>query len=137
MSHWKQLYHLVLDEAQWEYARSSGPGGQNVNKVETKSVLRWSAGASKIPLPDLEKIRFHIGRLLTKSEELIIASDRFRDRERNRSDVQEKLFEVFEKNFFVPPTRKKTKPTKASKRKRLDSKSRRKDTKSNRSKVSW
>lgn len=137
MSHWKKIYHLVLDESVWEFSRSSGPGGQNVNKVETKAVLRWNAETSRLSPEDLEKIRFHMGRLLTKSSELIVGSDRFRDRERNKSDVLDKLQNIFEDNFFIPATRKKTKPTKASKRRRLESKTHRKDIKSGRSRVKW
>lgn len=137
MSRWEKLFHSVLRESNWEYARSSGPGGQNVNKVETKAVLRWSADQSQIPFEELEHLRERLSHQLTKAGEILIGSDRFRDRERNRADVEEKLRMLFERCFFTPPTRRKTRPTLASKKRRLESKSRRKETKSGRSKIKY
>lgn len=137
MRHWKQLLHAVLNEARWEFARSSGPGGQNVNKVESKSVLRWSLSKSYLGLEEKNHLREHLSRYLTKEEELVSGSDRFRDREMNKKDVINKVKLLFEKAFYKPPTRKKTKPTKGSRLRRLESKTKHKELKTSRKKIDY
>lgn len=134
--HWKQILNSALHEGEWEYARSSGPGGQKVNKTETKATFRWSIYKS-LGFEDIEYVIKHLRNSLTKLGELVVSSERYRDRESNKRDVVEKLHALFEKKFFVPPTRKKTKPTKASQVKRLKSKERRKEVKGQRQKVRY
>lgn len=127
---WQELLQIVLGEGSWEFSRSSGPGGQNVNKVESRAVFRWNMLSSPYYSSKLVK---H----LTKSGDIIVGSDRFRDREQNRRDVVEKLKVLFEKAFYEAPPRKQTKVPKRAKRKRLESKAKRKEIKKGRGKVSF
>lgn len=107
-------------EFEWTYARSGGPGGQNVNKVSSKAVLRWKLVESP-SIPAHVKERF--GRLfasrVTTEGEVVLSSQQFRDQERNRQDCLEKLAEMIREAATLPKPRKATKPTKGSKRRRL------------------
>jgi len=97
------------------YARSSGPGGQNVNKVNSKAVLHWNMAES--PSLDLEMRARLLARLATRMNrrgELVITSDRFRDQPRNREDCFEKLRELVAAAAVVPKRRRKTKPSYSS-----------------------
>src|SRR5262245_30800990 len=79
-------------ELRFTFVRSSGPGGQNVNKVSSKAVLRWSPAASGA-LPELMRARFlaKFASRLTVAGELIVTSQRFRDQKRNADDCLDKL----------------------------------------------
>jgi ribosome-associated protein len=118
------------DAFTWTYARSGGPGGQNVNKVASKATLRWHF-ASTTALPEDVKIRLagQQKRFLTLDGELIITSQRHRDQERNREDCLEKLRAMILQALVVPKARKKTKPSRGSKRRRLEDKKRHSDVK--------
>jgi len=71
-------------EISFSFARSSGPGGQNVNKVESKAVLRWDVGTSRAVRPDvLARFRARFARRITEAGELVLTSQRYRARERN------------------------------------------------------
>ncbi len=110
-------------ELEWTYVRSGGPGGQNVNKVASKAVLRWNAVATTA-LPDDVKARLlaqQAGRLTTEGD-LLLTSQRYRDQERNRQDCLEKLRDIVTAATVVPKVRKKKKPTRASKERRLAAK---------------
>jgi ribosome-associated protein len=111
--------HIPETELEWTYVRSSGPGGQNVNKVASKAVLRWNVAATTA-LPDDVKARL-AGRLTTEGD-LLLTSQRFRDQERNRQDCLEKLRALLLAATIVPKVRKKKKPTRASKERRLAAK---------------
>src|ERR1700680_1144228 len=78
-------------EFQWTFVRSGGPGGQNVNKVASRAVLRWNVAAS-LSLPDEVKARLRAQqrRRMTAGGELILSSQRFRDQGRNIQDCLEK-----------------------------------------------
>jgi ribosome-associated protein len=135
MSRWKTIAERILHESHWEFARSSGPGGQNVNKVESKTILRWSLPSSALPVETRSLLKTKLESRLTNEGEIIIGSDRFRDREMNKSDVRQKLMDLIESALFVAPPRKKTKPTRSSQRRRLESKTKRKEIKRQRGKV--
>jgi ribosome-associated protein len=107
------------DELRFSFARSSGPGGQNVNKVNTKAVLRWAVQVSPSLPADL-KHRFlaRYGTRLTAAGEIVINSQRFREQGQNQRDCLEKLRELIAAVAIPPKRRKPTKPTKASHQRR-------------------
>jgi len=115
--------HIPDTELQWSYVRASGPGGQNVNKVASKAVLRWDVIASP-SLPADVKARFQVQQRtrVTTEGELVLTSQRFRDQERNRQDCLEKLRDLVLLATVVPKRRKKTRPTRGSQVRRLDAK---------------
>ena len=124
--------HIVLneDELQESFVRASGPGGQNVNKVSTAVELRFNAAASPtLSGPVLERLRVLAGRRMTRDGVLIIDAQRFRTRERNRADAQERLAALIQKAAVPPLPRTATKVSRAQKRKRLDDKKHRGATK--------
>jgi len=114
---------IPLREFRFSFARSSGPGGQNVNKVSTKATLRWPVLASP-SLPDSIRQRFlaKYRRRVTAEGELLITSQRFRDAGRNVADCLEKLRKMLAESAVTPKTRRVTKPTRASVRRRLQAK---------------
>jgi len=110
-------------EFQFTFVRSSGPGGQNVNKVSTKAVLRWPAAASP-SLLDPVRSRFlsrYAGRLTTGGE-VVLSSQRFRDQSKNRDDCLEKLRTMLAAVAVAPRRRRKTKPSRSSVERRLTQK---------------
>jgi ribosome-associated protein len=117
--------HIQIPEAEleWSYVRSGGPGGQNVNKVASKAVLRWNVAATAALPPDVKArlLAQQRGRV-TAEGDLLITSQRFRDQERNREDCLEKLRAIVAAAAVVPKVRKKKKPTRASKERRLAAK---------------
>jgi ribosome-associated protein len=120
-------------EFQWSFARSGGPGGQNVNKVASKAILRWNLAASpSVPAHVKDRFRTLFRRRLTTDGEMVLAGQRYRDQERNRQDCLEKLAEMLRQAAAIPEARRPTKPTKGSKRRRLEAKKRRSVTKGRR-----
>ncbi len=117
------LNNRLLSEIEWSYARSSGPGGQNVNKVNSKAVLRWPIGESQAF--SQEKLLYLISRLqtqLTVDGDLVISSDRLRDQIRNREDCLRKLEQLLIRSLERPKVRKKTKPSRSSRIKKQEHK---------------
>jgi ribosome-associated protein len=118
------------------YVRSSGPGGQNVNKTNTKAVVRWNPATSEVLGGDmLARFMERFGGKLTLGGELIVTSDRFRDQIRNLEDVLSKIMAMLEEVRVAPKKRKKTRPTKGSSRRRLEGKRVRSDVKKGRGRV--
>src|SRR5438093_5280572 len=97
-------------EFQWSFVRSSGPGGQNVNKVASKAVLRWNLAASP-SLPKDIKARFRVQQRnrITADGDLIVTSQRYRDQERNKEDCLEKLQDMILQATIIPKPRKPSK----------------------------
>ena len=124
---------IPLREFDFSYSRSPGPGGQNVNKVNTKVTLRWNVQNSpSISDHWKDRIVSSLKRRINKQGELIIHSHRFRDQGRNVADALAKLRELIHAATITKKVRKKTKPSKASKRRRLENKRRTSDKKNSR-----
>jgi ribosome-associated protein len=121
------------EEFSWRFVRSGGPGGQNVNKVASKAVLRWNFVASP-SLPDDIKARLQQQqrRRITSDGDLLLTSQRYRDQERNRLDCLDKLAEMLRAAAVVPKKRRKTKPSRGAHERRLAAKKRRSALKSSR-----
>lgn len=124
---------ILAGEFEWSFARSSGPGGQNVNKVNSKAVLRWRPVDSP-SLPEDVRQRFltRYGSKLTEDGDLVIASDEHRDQPKNISASLEKLREMILQVLIAPRKRKPTKPSLGSKRRRLEGKQRQSEKKEGR-----
>ena len=124
---------IRISEFKFSYARSPGPGGQNVNKVNSKAILKWSILKTK-SLPETVKHRFEkkYRRRISRAGELTISSHRFRDQGRNVADCLHKLREMILSVATEPKVRKPTKVSKSAKRKRLDTKRRQSEKKQSR-----
>ena len=116
----------LLTEVQVSASRSSGPGGQNVNKVNTKIELRFPVSKSEI-LNETEKrlILSKLNSRINLQGELLITASSERSQWQNREQATRKFFELIEKALTRPRKRKKTQPTAASRLKRLESKKKR------------
>ena len=116
---------LQLDENEitLEFVRSSGPGGQNVNKVATAVKLYFHIGQS-LSLPEAVKNRLHAlaGKRVNNEGFLIIDARRFRTQEANRRDALERLVKLIGQAAAVPKTRRPTRPGAAAKARRLEEK---------------
>lgn len=114
---------IPLDELSVSFARSGGPGGQNVNKVASKAELRWSPGQSRaVAEADRAYLLRRLAARLTTEGELVVVSTKTRDQLRNRADAEEKLAELVRHALVRPKVRRATKPTRASKERRLQAK---------------
>lgn len=122
---------IPLDEIEFEFVRSSGPGGQNVNKVSSKARLRWRPGERLAP-----EVWARFQRLYpswtTEAGDVVVSSQKFRDAPKNKADCLEKLRAALEKAGKTPKKRIPTKPTRGSILRRLADKKRNSDKKKER-----
>lgn len=126
-------FSIPASELQFSFVRSSGPGGQNVNKVNSKAVLRWSPARSAVLTGETRsRVLEKLASRLTVEGELVVASDTYRDQLRNREDCIAKLHALVAQALHRPKARKKTKISKTTKRKNLESKRRHSEKKRNR-----
>ena len=109
-----------LGELHFTFARSAGPGGQNVNKVESKAVLHWDVGASRaLPAALRARFRTRFARRIRADGVLVLASQRHRTRERNVADCLAKLEAMLAEVATPTRKRKPTRPSRAAHERRL------------------
>jgi ribosome-associated protein len=133
--------HISIDDSEIEenFVRSSGPGGQNVNKLSTAVQLRFDVRRSP-SLPNDVAVRLIrlAGRRMTKDGVLVLIAQNHRTQERNRAEAMERLIALIQEASIRPTVRRATKPTKASKERRIEGKKRRSGIKDmRRSKPNW
>jgi ribosome-associated protein len=117
---------IPLEEFRIEFARSGGPGGQNVNKVASKAVLRWSpADSPSLPGPVRDRLLRLLAARLTGAGELLVTSQRTRDQGRNVADCLDKVRRLVLAVASPPKPRRPTRPTLGSKVRRVEAKVRR------------
>ncbi len=124
---------IPISEFNFTYSRSPGPGGQNVNKVNTKVTLKWNVRRSKsLPADVSERLMSKYYRRISKAGEFVVTSHRFRDQGRNVADSMHKLREMILSVAVAPKKRKPRKKSKAANRRRLENKRRTSDRKQSR-----
>lgn len=115
----------LIPELEFSTSRSSGPGGQNVNKVSTKVIIRWNLLHSSLITDEQKMVLLNkLSGQLTREGELIINSQESRSQLQNKELALEKLDALLRKALTKPKARKATRPTKSSKVKRVDNKKR-------------
>jgi len=124
--------HLVIpaDALEWQFVRSSGPGGQHVNRTSSKAVLRFAVAASPcLPEDVRQRVVERERSRLTLDGALLIASQRHREQPRNVADCLAKLSAILERALVPPKSRRRTKTPRSAVRERLAAKKRRSATK--------
>jgi ribosome-associated protein len=125
--------YALEDSLRLQYSRSAGPGGQNVNKVNTKAEL-WLPIAAIVGMNGgaISRLRVLAGKRLTQAGELHLSSQTERSQESNRQRLFENLRELIVKSLIEPKVRKKIRPSRAAKVRRMESKKRRGNIKAGR-----
>ena len=125
----------LIEEVTYKAVRSSGAGGQNVNKVASKVELHFEVEASDaVSEEEKQRLINKLSSRLTKNNELILQSDESRSQHKNKELVTQRFLEIIKEALKKPKPRKKTKPSKASKLKRLRAKKIQAEKKANRQK---
>jgi ribosome-associated protein len=111
------------DELTWTFARSGGPGGQNVNKVASKAILRWNLAVNTTLAADVKmRLRTAQRQRITNDGDLLIQGQRFRDQFKNIEDCRDRLRQMILQVLRPPTPRRPTKPSRGSKLRRLTAK---------------
>jgi ribosome-associated protein len=132
--------HLAIpdEELEWKFIRSSGPGGQNVNKVASAVQLRFLLPQNtSLPAAVRSRLQRLAGQRLIDDGSILLSARNERSQEQNRRAALERLADLVRAALIEPKIRKKTRPTRASKERRIDTKKRRAGTKRQRSGRGW
>ncbi len=114
---------IPLAELKFTFARSGGPGGQNVNKVNSKAVLHWNVVAcDALPGPVKQRFLDRYRNRITTGGDFVMHSQRYRDQNRNVEDCQNRLRTMLLEVVAAPAQRRPTKPSKGAKQRRLQGK---------------
>lgn len=134
----RNVIEVPEQEIELSFSRSSGPGGQGVNKVNSRVRLRWNPSESSA-LNSAQKARFcaRYRNRITEKGEMIITSDVHRDQKQNLAECHARLAEMIQAIAIAPKRRVPTKPTRANKRERREAKGIRSEHKRGRRKPSW
>ncbi len=125
---------IIIDEniLSWKFARSSGPGGQHVNKTDTKAILEWPYIDSGLPESVVQRLSAKINQSHRSSAGIVVSSDSYRSQRRNMDSCIQKLKNLIAIALKQTKKRKPTKPTRASKERRIAEKKRKSDRKAQR-----
>ena len=117
-----EVVQRALSLIEESFIAAAGPGGQNVNKVSSKAVLRWAAARTTAPIPlaAWARMKARFPSRFTVDGDIVISSQEYRDQERNREACATKLVEMIQAALVEPTPRKKTKVSKAAKRRRVE-----------------
>ncbi len=127
------LITIPAEELRFTYARSSGPGGQNVNKLNTKARLHWNlSNTAALPAGVLQRLRDTYRTRINEAGEMVVVSERYREQGRNARDCLEKLRAMVLSVATPPRHRKKTKPSRGAVEARLKAKRHKSQRKQNR-----
>lgn len=132
-------FSIPLSELEWQYTRSSGPGGQNVNRTQSAAQLKWNYlnSPSFQALPPTEAWLEKLQSWATKDGSLLFTSQTHRDQKRNAEECVDKLTKLLQSLFYKPKKRIPTRPTRSSQRRRLSTKKVHSDKKSQRKKIQY
>lgn len=129
---------LLLNEITYKATRSSGPGGQHVNKTSTQIELYWSLEASEaLSATEKERLRTTLANKLSKEGVLILRSDQTRSQGKNKALVTDRLLRLLKKSVLPPTQRKPVRLTAAARRRRLSDKKNLAEKKANRQKPTY
>jgi len=130
-----EAWSLPEDALEESFIASSGPGGQNVNKVATACQLRCDVFKLSLAPDVYRRLKTLAGSRMTGAGEIVITARKYRTQEANRQDARDRLAELIGKAHVVQPKRVRTKPSRAAKAKRVDEKKGRGAVKAGRGKV--
>lgn len=117
------LRKCLLREVRFRTSRASGPGGQHVNKTETRVELIWDLAVSEcLDEAWKNRIRQRLATRLTQQGELILVSDRYRSQHRNKEELTERFLQLIFSSLILPKKRYTTHPTRSSQEKRIRNK---------------
>lgn len=129
-------FSIPFQEYQFETTRSSGAGGQHVNKTESAVVLRWNLSQSEAFSDDVKyKLLFKLKSYMNQEGEILIKSQESRSQKQNKDMCIEKLHYILKNALKEPKKRIKTKPTRSSQRKRVEGKKHRSEIKAGRQRI--